>query len=88
MKLVIEVEVPESATFIEKQDAMLHVIQNESWKEIKTREELRIHTDLNNKCGSCKFFTATNGCYGRCENGRTYGQRSRRACKKYEVRND
>lgn len=84
MKLSIEVEVPENATLIEKQDALLYIINNEAWREIHHREEIHLETDLSNKCGSCRFFSQTRGCYGSCKMGRVYGQRARKACKAYE----
>lgn len=92
MKLIIEVEVPENASPIEKEDAMLHAINHNLWREVHHRDELHRDVTLDGKCGSCKHFKPMeiggSKCYGKCEMGRVMGQRTRPACLAYEVKHD
>ena len=90
MKLKCEIEIPENYTYQEKFDAMARAARDESlWKEVKTLDEIKKRTNLDNKCGSCIHyhpFDALEGLptCGSCDAGRVWGQRTRPKCKKYE----
>lgn len=86
MKLKCEIEIPENYTYQEKFDAMARAARDESlWKEVKTLDEIRKRTNLDNKCGSCIYFCPwEDSVMGSCNAGRTWGQRTRPMCKKYE----
>lgn len=86
MKLKCEIEIPENYTYQEKFDAMARAARDESlWKEVKTLDEIRKKTNLENKCGSCKYFRPwKDSVNGHCDAGRVWGQRTRPMCKKYE----
>ena len=86
MKIRCDIELPNNADWQTKLDAMAKASRDESmWKEIHTREELMKRTSFENKCGSCKHFHQDKyTVYGSCDAGRTWGQRTRPKCKKYE----
>ena len=86
MKLKCEIEIPENYTYQEKFDAMARAARDESlWREVKTLEEIKSKTNLDNKCGSCVHFCQQkDSVYGTCDAGLTWGQRTRPKCKKYE----
>lgn len=71
------VEVPENALPIDIEDAKLHA----EWEEVH-------ETDLDGKCGSCKWFKPFKNeslqYHGLCEAGRVWGARTRPKCKGYE----
>ena len=81
----IEKEVPKNATPIEIEDALLYELNHGRIKKILHREEMERNTDLEGKCGACKYFVPNVcGSYGKCMNGRAMSPRTRRACKGYE----
>ena len=86
MKLKCEIEIPENYTYQEKFDAMARAARDESlWKEVKTLDEIKKRTNLDNKCGSCKYFRQWKySVNGYCDAGRVWGQRTRPKCKLYE----
>ena len=90
MKLKCEIEIPENYTYKEKLDAMARASRDTSlWVEVKSLEELKKRTNLDNKCGSCKYYCpfTHNGrelTNGHCNAGRVWGQRTRPKCKLYE----
>ena len=96
MRLVCEVVIPDDADYTTKLDAMAQAARDESlWREVKTRDERRdemmCRTDLDNKCGSCRFFEPETHkrckSYGKCSKGYPSPRpRSYKACKKYERR--
>lgn len=85
MKLKCVIEVPDN-DYRTKLDAMAKAGRDESlWTYVKSKEEIKKQTSLENKCGSCKYFVPyDNRVYGNCDAGRTWGQRTRPKCKKYE----
>lgn len=90
MKLVCEIELPDNADFKTKLDAMAQASRDESkWREIYSRETMMDRTNLENKCGSCRYFCpkqyGQSKCYGDCLKGYAgYKQRSNKACRSYE----
>ena len=94
MKLVCEIELPDNASFKTKLDAMASAARDESkWKEVFTRSEKERKTNLDNKCGSCKYFVPKPQVfakyYGDCLKGHAgYKQRSCKACRLYERKED
>ena len=89
MKVIIEVEVPEKASPLDIEDALLYKVNHNDWRKIIHRGEKEDTTDLEGKCGSCKHFRPIENmsgfsCYGKCARGCVTGQRTRRACKRYE----
>jgi hypothetical protein len=89
MKLICEIELPDTADFSDKLEAMARASSDERlWRTVYTREETMKRTSLDNKCGSCKYFKPFNDpmytSAGTCGLGHVWGQRSRPACKKYE----
>lgn len=89
MKLRYEVELPDNADAKTILDAMAYAAINESgWRKIFSREYIYRDTDLNNKCGSCKYFKPYQGKYklhGDCEMGRVgFRRRSEPKCSVYE----
>lgn len=85
MKLKCVIEVPDN-DYRTKLDAMAKAGRDESlWTYVKSKEEIKKQTSLENKCGSCIYFRPWEGSVnGHCDAGRTWGQRTRPACKKYE----
>ena len=87
MKYVCEIEANDYKT---KLDAMAQAARDESkWKPVKSREEVMNETNLENKCGSCRYFCpkqyGQSKCYGDCLKGYAgYKQRSNKACRSYE----
>lgn len=75
---------PDNYAWGDLEDAKLSA----KWRKVTTQEERMKKTDLTNKCGSCKHFipksVAWSSCYGGCDAGHPYGQRTRPACKNYE----
>lgn len=90
MKLKCEIEIPENYDYRTKLDAMARAGRDESlWVEVKTLDEIRKRTNLDNKCGSCIYFHQwENSVNGSCDAGRVWGQRTRPKCKKYERKKD
>ena len=89
MKVIIEVEVPEKATSLDIEDALLYKVNHNDWRKVIHRNEKEDTTDLEGKCGSCRHFRPIENmsgfsCYGKCARGCVMGQRTRRACKRYE----
>jgi len=77
--------VPNNADLAAIQDAILSA----KWREVFTREDLMEKTNLEGKCGSCKYFKRDGSkAYGYCGKGLNYRQRSTKACKKYERKDD
>jgi len=90
MKLKCEIEIPENYTYQEKFDAMARAARDESlWREVKTLDEIRKRTNLDNKCGSCVHFCPyKNSVNGSCDAGRCWGTRTRPKCLLYERKKD
>lgn len=90
MKLRCEIELPDNADFKTKLDAMAQAGRDESkWQEVYSRDKMMDRTNLENKCGSCRFFIpkqyGQSKCYGDCFKGYVgYKQRSNKACRAYE----
>lgn len=85
MKMTATIEVPESASWQDIEDAKLSA----TWKTVKTRPDIIRETDLCDKCGSCKFFEPTpckrNKTYGICHKGHVSPRsRSIKKCTLYE----
>jgi len=91
MKLICEITLPDNADLKTKLDAMAKAGCDESmWRTVMSREGLSRKTDLEHKCGTCRFFKPFTGdkayltnC-GECAKGHVWGARSRKACKEYE----
>ena len=65
----------------------------ELWKIRKSEEERKAEvmsrTDLEDKCGSCKFAKAMGStCYVTCDKGYVCRPRSTKKCTQYEVREE
>ena len=96
MRLLCEITIPDGADYTTKLDAMAKASRDESlWREVKTREErsaeIMARTDLNTKCGSCRFFKPMRcgrcKAYGECLKGLTSPRpRSLKGCNQYERR--
>ena len=86
MKLRCDIILPDNCDYHTKFDAIAKASRDESmWHEVKSREELKKLTSLDNKCGSCKYFVQIeNSARGTCKAGRVWGERTRPKCKKYE----
>lgn len=86
MKLICEIELPDTADYTTKLDAMAKASSDERlWRQVYSRDETMKKTNLDHKCGSCKYFCKLdNSPVGTCDMGHVWGQRSRPACKKYE----
>ena len=85
MKMTATIEVPESASWQDIEDAKLSA----TWKTVKDRKDIIRETDLCDKCGSCKFFEPTpckrNKTYGVCHKGHVSPRsRSIKKCVLYE----
>lgn len=90
-KAELEIDVPDNATFQTIEDAKIIAERNISWHRVIEMTERLRRTNLEDKCGSCKFFTLkpdlTSCCYGKCEKGKSgYKTRSNPKCKQYERR--
>lgn len=93
MKLVCEIEIADASP-ITKLDAIAHASRHEElWRVVKSREEIYEeicrHTNLEGKCGSCRFFKPAKKygkplCRGICRQGRACRDRTKKACKLYE----
>lgn len=88
-KLVAEIYVPDNASWQDIEDAKLKA----QWRVIESRESIMLQTNLDGKCGSCKWFCLKKGAYiksrGDCTNSsdnvRVKKNRSRTStCKAYE----
>lgn len=89
LRAELEIELPDNADFYAIEDAKLQAEQNIKWYRVFPKAERMRKTDLNNKCGSCKYFTLKpdfRSCaYGKCEKGhKGYRGRSVPCCKQYE----
>jgi hypothetical protein len=92
MKLICEINLPDDAD----EDLIQAVITTAGktrsmWKTRFSRELRAQRTNLENKCGGCKFFVPNQHglkSYGSCDAGGAWGVRTRKACKKYERRED
>lgn len=92
MKITCQIELPDNADYKTILDAIAQAGRDQSkWKRIESKEALMKKTDLENKCGSCKFFEmrtltiSKSKCVGDCMKGRArYRQRTCPACKLYE----
>ena len=85
MKYKAEIEVPESATWAELEEAKIGA----KWEAVYTLPDRMKRTSLEGKCGSCKYFELSpetfNGSHGFCTNGREpWRPRTTPACKGYE----
>lgn len=89
MKYVCEIELPDHPTHTQKLDAMVRASKDQSlWRAVQSKEELKKRTNLDGKCGTCKFFHPIerllgSTCYGRCDKGLAVRQRSVKACHRY-----
>ena len=86
-----EIEVPEGACWQTIEDAKLRA----TWQKVVTLDDRMRKTNLDGKCGSCKYFKpktfliSKTKCYGDCLKGRAGNrQRSCKACKRYERKDD
>lgn len=84
------IELPDNATYEMIEDAKI-TADRKGWTKEHTisQQERMLKTDLDGKCGSCKYFTLKpdlfSCCYGDCSQGRVgYRPRSQKACKAYE----
>ena len=86
MTLRCDIKLPNNCDYRTKLDAMAKAARDESmWHEVKSREELKELTSLENKCGSCKYFCPLEkSSRGKCSAGRVWGERTRPKCKLYE----
>lgn len=92
IKYTCQIVLPDDADVRTKLDAMAQAGRDESkWKRTESRDSLMKKTNLENKCGSCKYFktrtlaVSKSKCFGDCEKGRArYRQRTCPACKLYE----
>lgn len=91
MKLKAEVEVPENASWQQIEDAKLKA----PWRRVVTVDDRMRRTNLEGKCGSCKYFApitlalSNSKCHGNCLKGRAgYRQRTCKGCIAYERIND
>lgn len=85
----LEIEVPDNATIQTIEDAKICAERDISWHRVIEKSERMSRTNLENKCGSCKYFTLkpdlTSCSYGKCEVGmKGYKTRANPKCKKYE----
>lgn len=85
MKLRAEIEIPEGSSWQAIEDAKLKA----PWHRVITVDDRMRNTNLDGKCGSCKYFVPKpdlfSKCYGNCLKGRAgYKQRTCRGCKAYE----
>ena len=92
--LTKRIELPDNATWDMIEDAKITADRN-GWKREHTisQQERMLKTDLEGKCGSCKYFNLKpdlfSCCYGDCSKGRAgYRPRSQKACKAYERKDD
>ena len=87
------VEVPDNADFYAIEDAKLQAERNIQWFRVYTKADRMERTNLDNKFGSCKYFTLKpdlfSCCYGKCEMGhKGYKTRAQKCCKQYERKED
>lgn len=78
---------PDDYTWQDLEDAKLSA----KWRQVVSNEERMKNTDLTDKCGSCKYFKPKIGkkegtSKGDCEMSMCPIYRTRRKCKKYEVK--
>lgn len=92
MKLICEINLPDDAS-----DDLINTAIREAgktrsmWKERRDKLYRALQTNLEGKCGSCKNFVycgTKNISTGTCKNSKAYFVRTRKACKKYERRED
>lgn len=92
MKLICEINLPDDAS-----DDLINTAIREAgktrsmWKERHDKLYRALQTNLEGKCGSCKNFvycSAKHISTGTCRYSNTYFARTRKACKKYERRED
>lgn len=90
VKLICQIELPDDADYKTKLDAIAQAGRDESkWKKVESMDSKMRRTNLDNKCGSCKYFKLISPelskVYGNCMNGRAgYRERTCKACKSYE----
>ena len=90
IKYTCQIVLPDNAGIVDKLDAMAQAGRDESkWKKVESRESLMKKTNLDNKCGSCKYFELKSlkysKCKGDCMKGRAgYRRRTCKACTLYE----
>lgn len=97
MTLYCEVPVKDSSAS-SRRDAIAYANRHEElWKIKENRSEKRkrmmARTNLEGRCGSCRFFKyitvdGENSCYGNCSKGRVTRPRTTKACKEYERANE
>lgn len=78
---------PDGYTWQDLEDAKLSA----KWRKVVTNEDRMKRTDLTDKCGSCKYYKPYVGkqggtSRGECAIGTCPTYRTRRKCKKYEVK--
>lgn len=86
--LTKRIELPDNANYEDIEDAKI-TADRKGWKrEYTTSQQERLKTDLDGKCGSCKYFKPFENeslkFHGECEAGRVWGARTRPKCKGYE----
>ena len=90
MKLVCQIELPDTADYKTILDAMAQASRDESkWTKVFSRDSNMKQTNLENKCGTCKYFELKSlkysKCKGDCMKGRAeYRRRTCKACTLYE----
>ena len=94
MKLIADpIILPDDASWQDKEDAKARA----NWHEVKSLEYFMSRTNLDGKCGSCKFFEPCLQPYnkkfasnGNCTDGihAPYRARTSPACKNYQRRED
>lgn len=87
MVLTAKIEVPDNADWKTIEDAKARAI----WKEHHTLKERMAKTNLDGKCGSCKYFVNCEiymGAYAHCTVKDTLRERSRKACKTFYVKKE
>lgn len=92
MKLICEINLPDDASESLIQTAIATAGKTRSmWKERHDKLYRALKTNLEGKCGSCKNFvycSAKHVSTGTCRYSNAYFARTRKACKKYERRED
>lgn len=93
MRLLCEIEVPDGADAKTKLDAIANASRHEEWwREVKSRAERTAermqNTDLDDKCGSCRYFELQTHkrckSYGICHKGNVSPRpRSQHKCTQY-----
>lgn len=86
-KLRAEIEVPDDAPWQVVEDAKARA----EWRKIISLKERMAKTNLDGKCGSCKYFVNCEiymGAYAHCTVKDTLRERSRKACKTFYVKKE